>query len=71
MVRASAIYQHLADNAALDCTLYTLGGAQVAHFQCTKADVPRKARRQGLPAGTYVLRFGTGTARGAQKIVVK
>ena len=71
VVRASAIYQHMAAGTVLDCTLFSLDGRQVARFQGTKADVARLARQQGLAAGTYVLRFSDGNSRGTQKLTVK
>ena len=71
VARASAIFQHLADTAPVECTLYTLDGQQVAQFQATKATVARMARQNGLKAGTYVLRFSNGTTRGTQKVLVR
>ena len=61
----------LAADAQVVCEVYTLTGVRVADFQAVKKDIAAEARRQGIAAGTYVVRYSDGRRAESDKLVIR
>ena len=61
----------LPSNLRLACTVYNMGGQQVAEYEAKTADVVRKAQKQHLPAGTYIIRMQANGLRTSQKVFIR
>ena len=59
------------DNVRMDCIVYNMSGQQVADYAAKKADVLKKAQKQGLSAGTYIIRMQVNGMKTSQKIIVR
>ena len=58
-------------NLRVSCTVYNLGGQQVAEYETKAADAVRKAQKQHLPAGTYIIRMQANGMKTSQKIIIR
>ena len=61
----------LPSNMHVACTVYTMGGQQVAEYEAKVSDVVRKAHKQHLPAGAYVIRMQANGMKTSQKVIIR
>ena len=61
----------IAVGAEVNCEVFTLSGAQVTAFNATKAQAVAELNKQGLRAGTFIIKMRDGQRSEVKKVVVK
>ena len=61
----------IAVGAEVNCEVFTLSGAQVTTFNATKAQAVAELHKQGLRAGTFIIKMRDGQRSEVKKVVVK
>ena len=61
----------LPSNMHVACTVYTMGGQQVTEYEAKVSDVVRKAHKQHLPAGAYIIRMQANGMKTSQKVIIR